>query len=476
MKFVCLPLLVAIVGLIGCGAEVAPCSSCGVTGDGGARDGATAGSGNGSGDGGAACTTGCDAPTQSTPDAPVSGSSPRLVAYVNCLCGFGAGANGGVCLADPDPATNHVKQWEDDGVSPITHYVLSFLSFQRGSGGIQIQTDPGEIWAASSGSTTNFALAPTLRDAMAAAQAHGKKIYLSIGGEVGSTGFLAWRDAVGVAGMHAEIARVAGLFHDQNAIVVDGFDIDIELGGYYGPATDKYLATRDLINAVPPEFLVAFVPQVGNGLCAAPNVGDALDPQATLGGQCQQPSNDDAPWVLARLDHDCTRADGTPRLDYYGIQYYNAGQATCCGGGSTPEAQVTSTAQNYANLSNGWPAFGDATDPQNPWFAYRFFPGPWAAFGGFGADRMVLGKPGCQGCAGSNYLDLGAMSQILAALDHHLDRPIGGILFWDLCRLFGNTGAQCVGGTCQPSWGARDVLDNLTKLRAQMAGLQLRAR
>ena len=460
MKFVCLPALTALVALIGCGDVVpsAPCGSCGATGDGGAGDGAAG-----------------DAPMQSMPDPPGAGGSPRLVAYVNCLCGFGAGANGGACLADPDPTINHVKQWEADGVSPITHYVISFLSFQSASAGIQIRTDPGEIWAVATGSTTNFALAPTLRDAMAAAQARGKKIYLSIGGELGSSGFLAWRNAVGVAGMRAEIARVAKLFHDQNAIVVDGFDIDIELGGYYAPTTDKYLATRDLINAVPPEFLVAFVPQVGNGLCAAPNVGDALDPQATLGGQCQQPSNDDAPWALARLDHDCTRADGTPRLDYYGIQYYNAGQATCCGGGSTPAAQVSSTAQNYANLSNGWPAFGDATDPQNPWFAFRFFPGPWAAFAGLGADRVVLGKPGCQGCAGSNYVDLGAMTQILAALDHHLDRPMGGILFCDLCRLFGNTGAQCVGGTCQPSWGAHDVLDNLTRLRDQMAGLRLRA-
>jgi hypothetical protein len=52
---------------------------------------------------------------------------------------------------------------------------------------------------------------------------------------------------------------------------------------------------------------------------------------------------------------------------------------------------------------------------------------------------------------------------------------MGGLLFWDLCRLFGNTGPQCVAGTCQPSWGAQDVLDNLTRLRDQMAGLHVRA-
>jgi hypothetical protein len=106
----------------------------------------------------------------------------------------------------------------------------------------------------------------------------------------------------------------------------------------------------------------------------------------------------------------------------------------------------------------------------------RVYPGPWAAFAGFGADRVVLGKPGCQGCAGSNYLDLAAMTQILRSLDQRLDRPMGGILFWDLCRLFGNTGAQCVSGQCQPSWGAREVLTNLTELRDQAAALRLRAR
>lgn len=440
-------LLAAAVALMACGSTI---------------DGAGDGGGSGS-----ACTKNCDA---GMPPAP--GASPRLVAYVNCLCGFGAGENGEVCLSDPDPTVNHVKAWEDAGTSPITHYVISFLSFR----GQQIQTDAGEIWVGGGGSTTSFELAPTLRDAMRAAQSHGKKVFLSLGGEVGSNGFVAWRNAVGVDGMRNEIARVAARFTEQNGIAVDGIDVDIELGGYYAPDSDKYKATRDLINAVPDPFLVAFVPQVGNGLCAAPNVGDALNPQQTLGGQCQQPSNNDAPWVLARLDNDCKRSNGTPRLDYYGIQYYNAGEAECCGGGSSTARQIVSTVQNYANLSNGWPAFGNPDDPQNPWRDYRNFPGPWAAFDGFGADRVVLGKPGCQGCAGSNYASLESMGDILDALDGKLDRPMGGILFWDLCRLFGNAGSQCVGNACQPSWGASDVLANLTNLRNQMARLNLRAR
>jgi hypothetical protein len=284
---------------------------------------------------------------------------------------------------------------------------------------------------------------------------------------------LNWRNAVGTAGMRAEIQRVADLFAAQNGLAVDGFDVDIELGSYYAPTSDKYLATRDLINAVPDQFLVAFVPQVGNGLCAAPNVGDPLNPQATLGGQCQQPNNDDAPWVLARLDRDCRRGNA-PKLDYFGIQYYNAGQAVCCGGGETVDVQVTSTVQNYANLANGWPAFGNPDDPQNPWRAFRFFPGPWAAFAGIGADRLVLGKPGCQGCAGSDYVDVPTMTRIISQLDHRLDKPMGGILFWDLCRLFGNAGPQCVSGTCQPSWGGQSTLNNLTTLRTQMSALHTR--
>jgi hypothetical protein len=406
---------------------------------------------------------------------PPAGALPRLVAYVNCLCGFGTGDRGGECLAEPDPGVNQVKAWEDAGQSPITHYVISFLSFASTGDGIRIRTDPGEIWNDPGGSTTDFALEPHLRAALASAQAHGKKIMLSIGGEVGSSGFLGWRNAVGVAGMRAELERVAAAFEAANGLTVDGFDVDIELGGYYAYGSDKYQATRDLIDAVPDRFLVAFVPQVGNGLCAAPNVGDALDPLATLGGQCQQPDGQGAPWVLARLDQDCTRGDGSPKLDYFGVQYYNAGQASCCGGGASAADQAISTAQSYANLANGWPAFGSVDDPSNPWYGYRYYPGPWAAFAGIGADRLVLGKPGCQGCAGSDYLDLAGMDDVLGQLDGRLDQPMGGVLFWDLCRLFGGTGPQCVSGTCQPSWGGADVLANLTDLRARMAALQPRA-
>ena len=35
------------------------------------------------------------------------------------------------------------------------------------------------------------------------------------------------------------------------------------------------------------------------------------------------------------------------------------------------------------------------TDERSPWHAWRWWPGPWAAFEGIGADRLVLGKPGC---------------------------------------------------------------------------------
>ena len=72
----------------------------------------------------------------------------------------------------------------------------------------------------------------------------------------------------------------------QYALEVDGIDIDIELGGAYPTDGDKYAGTRDLINAVPDALLVAFVPQIGNGLCAAPVAADlagGLDPNAALG-------------------------------------------------------------------------------------------------------------------------------------------------------------------------------------------------
>jgi len=416
----------------------------------------------------AACTGNGPAPP------PGGKTGPRLVAYVNTLCGFGIGPDNGTCLDDPDPYQNHVLAWECARTSPITHYVLSFLSFK----GAEIQTDPGPIWANGGGSSTDFALHPNLRDAMQAARAAGSRIMLSLGGEVGSSGFLSWWTAQGansaarVTMMRSRIATVVSAFASQNALMADGIDVDIELGGAYPPTSDKYIATRDLINAVPDDLLVAFVPQVGNGLCAAPVVGDPLSPTVALGGQCSQPMNgDDTPWSLARLDQDCQRPNGTPRLDYLGIQYYNAGAAECCGGGGDATTMVRSTAQHYKNFANGWPASGDLADASNPWHAYQWYPGPWAAFAGTSAQRLVLGKPGCRGCAGSNYLDLAAMKDLLTNLDGKLTGPMGGILFWDLSRIFSKGGPLCVSGTCQPSWGGTNPLQSLTELVAQMRAL-----
>jgi hypothetical protein len=471
-----------VAGAPGCGGTTSSgtCAQCadggtGLGGPGGVGVGnpGNRGIGNG-GSSGSGCIDGCpDAGTAPLPPAS-DGTSARVVAYVNCLCGFGAGARGGECLAAPDPAVNQVKQWEDGNISPITHYVISFLSFK----GPDIQTDPGEIWASGGGSTTDFTLQQNLKDAMQSAQAKGKKVILSLGGEVGSSGFLGWWNASGgatadrVATLRTKLQNVAQLFAQQDGVRVDGFDIDIELGAVYQYGSDKYNATRDLINAVPDSLLVAFVPQVGNGLCAAPAPGDPLPPPTALGGQCQQPVNgDDSSWVLARLDKDCTKTNGSPKLDYWGIQYYNAGQAECCGGGGDSPSMITSTMQHYKNLANGWAASGDTTQANNPWHQYAYYPGPWAAFAGIGADRLVLGKPGCQGCAGSDYLDMPGMQNLISQLDHKLAKPMGGVLFWDLCRLFGNTGPQCVSGSCQPSWGGADVLQNLTQLRTQMAAL-----
>lgn len=397
---------------------------------------------------------------------PQGGPTPRVVAYVNVICGFGAGARGGECLPSPDPTVNSVKQWEDAGQSPITHYVLSFLSFTGQS--TDLQTDPGEIWKGGGGSTTDFTLDDGVRAALASAKANGKKVFLSIGGQVGSSGFLSWWSSLGgssgVSAMGQKLQHAADLFAQANGFAVDGFDVDIELGGAYAKGSQDYLATRDLIDAVPESFLVAFVPQIGNGLCAAPVAGDPLTAAQTLGGECStSSSNDDSAWALAELDSDCRRSDGTPKLDYWGIQYYNAGQATCCGGGPDTPTAVESIWQNYKNLANGWPA-----SPAN-----ASWPGPWPAFGGFGASRLVLGKPGCQGCAGSNYLSLSDMQSVLAGLDGKLHEPAGGFLFWDLGRLFGNTGPQCVSGTCPPSWGdGGDVRGNLAALAAAMAALK----
>src|SRR6185503_4564300 len=121
---------------------------------------------------------------QATPAQPVSASRdlPRVVAYVHCLCGFGVGSSNGECLDEPDPNVNQVERWEREGVSPITHYVVSFLSFE----GHSIKADSGSVWANGGGSTTDFTLDARLVQALRAAQARGKQVWLSLGGESGS--------------------------------------------------------------------------------------------------------------------------------------------------------------------------------------------------------------------------------------------------------------------------------------------------
>ncbi len=455
----------------------APGTTPGAGGSGSNGNGNANGNANGNGSGGhdgGTSSTGAGPGTGTGGPPPPSGSLPRLVAYVNVTCGFGVGSNGGECQAQPDPTVNYVKQWEDDGSSPITHYILSFLSFQ----GQSLQTDPGEIWKSGGGSTSDFTLTDGVREALVSAKAHGKTVMLSIGGAAGSTGFLSWWSALGgtsgVPAMGQEIQRVAAAFQAANGFAVDGFDVDIELGGIYAYGGNAYNSTRDLINAVPESYLVAFVPQIGNGLCAAPNVGDPLPPSTTMGGQCPQPvDGDDTPWVLARLDTDCKRSDGSPKLDYWGIQYYNAGDAECCGGGADTPTAIQSTVQSYVDLANGWPASGDISQSTNPWHAYQYYPGAWSAFAGIGSDRLVLGKPGCQGCAGSDFLALSDMQTVIAGLDGKLAGKPGGILFWDLGRLFSESTSNCVGGACQPSWGgSASVEANLTTLRSQLAQIK----
>lgn len=389
---------------------------------------------------------------------------PRVVAYVHCLCGFGVGSSNGACLDEPDPNVNQVERWEREGVSPITQYVISFLSFDEHS----IKTDSGSVWANGGGSTTDFALDEHLLRALRAAQARGKQVWLSLGGESGSEHYLLWWANQGgsteerVGRMRAELARVAARFESQNGIRVDGFDADIELFGFYAKASDKYAATRDLINAVPEPFRVAFVPQVSNGLCAAPAPGDALPAAAVLGQACERaPGDTDPSWVLAELDRDCRNAHGGPRLEYFGVQYYNVENQQCCGGGTDPAAIAQSTAQHYVNLSNGWPAESDHMTGHR-----------WPAFRGIGADRLVIGKPGCSGCADDGYLDVAAMSGLIASLDGRLTRPMGGILFWELCRMF--EGGSCGERECQPSWGGKDIVANLGELRRRMAALRKR--
>src|SRR5262245_23506307 len=54
-------------------------------------------------------------PVPVPPPAAEPARKQRLVAYVNCLCGFGVGASEGACAAEPDPAVNQVKAWEASG-------------------------------------------------------------------------------------------------------------------------------------------------------------------------------------------------------------------------------------------------------------------------------------------------------------------------------------------------------------------------
>lgn len=389
---------------------------------------------------------------------------PRVVAYVNCLCGFGVGTSRDACLDVPDPDVNHVLAWEASGDSPITHYLISFLSFANG----RVVPDTASVWSTGGEQPNDFELDERLRDAMRAAQAHGKRVWLSLGGESGSASFLPYWRAAGadsaarVKAMRAELVRVAQRFERQNGVRADGFDVDIELGGAYTPDSEKYASVRDLIDAVPDELSVAFAPQVSNGLCAAPSAGDPLPASAALGGGCEQPQRGADMWPLARLDRDCTRADGTPKLEYFGIQYYNAGDDRSCGGGADVETMIEGAAQHYANLANGWPA-ADAPAEATA----------WPAFAGVGSERLVLGKPGCSGCAGSNYLDLASTQRLIARLDRRLAGAMGGVLVWDLCRMLGRAGGLCIGG-CQPSWGGAGTRDNLAQLRRAMAALRPR--
>ena len=164
------------------------------------------------------------------------------------------------------------------------------------------------------------------------------------------------------------------------------------------PGSDKYIATRDLINAVPEDLLVAFVPQVGNGTCAAPVVGDPLSPTVALGGQCTQPMNgDDTPWSLARLDKDCVRSDGAPRLDYFESSITTpaprsvAGWGRCDGDGSRHRTASTRTSPMAG------PHRAISPIPAIPGMPTSGIPvrgqlSPEPARG-----RLVLGKPGCRG-------------------------------------------------------------------------------
>jgi len=85
---------------------------------------------------------------------------------------------------------------------------------------------------------------------------------------------------------------------------------------------------------------------------------------------------------------------------------------------------------------------------------------------------LVLGKPGCQGCAGSDYLSLNNILTTINNLDGKLKAAMGGVLWWDLCRLFGATGSFCVSGSCQPSWGGANIKANLNSIMDAMKSLK----
>jgi len=347
-----------------------------------------------------------------------------------------------------------------------------FLSFK----GSQIQTEPSSIWALGGGSTTDFKLDPNLVSALKVAQANGKKIILSLGGETASDTFLAYWNSKGnttsarVSAIQSDLQNVANQFNPQNGLTVNGYDLAVELTSGYAYGSEKYNSTRDVINAIPTGLTAAFGIQVGNGLCAAPNLGDPLNPNDTLGGQCMQKPVDGTSWTLARLDDDCKTPSGAHKLDYYGVQYYNVGVAVCCGGGANSSQAGQSTAQHYKNFAIGWPQVtaDQMADPNNPWHQWANFPGPWAAYMGLGSTRLVLGKPGCQGCAGSDYLAYTDTLNLINSLKGKVQGEMGGILFYDLCRLFGSTGTFCVTGQCQPSWGGSNIVSNLNNLYSAM--------
>jgi hypothetical protein len=66
------------------------------------------------------------------------------------------------------------------------------------------------------------------------------------------------------------------------------------------------------------------------------------------------------------------------------------------------------------------------------------------------------------------------MKDLLGRLDGKLAKPMGGVLFWDLCRLFGNKGTLCVSGTCQPSWGNGDPRGGLSAILADLRAIRPR--